>query len=105
MRYKKQECEKLDNFSRRTPEERIKYDERVEYLKNKEELEIDEEPHFLPLFMKSLNSSSYNTYNIKNDWDSIDPNTALGLLQSNNSLYSSVPNKVIREHAVAKINT
>jgi hypothetical protein len=105
IKFIKSDLDKDDIFARRTPEETNKFEERIEFLKNKGELEKDEQPNFLPLFMKSLNSKTNNSWNIKRDWDDIDPNAALGLLQPNNTLYSSIPHRVLREHAVDKVNT
>lgn len=106
VKYKKGEKDdQSHHYARRSTIAKKNYEERLEYLKSKQKEEFNEESYFLPLFMKSIKHSSDDVYNMKRDWDSIDPNTALGLLQSSNTQYSSMSTKMIREHAVAKINT
>lgn len=61
MKFTKSNLDKDDIFARRTPEETTRFEERIEFLKNKGELEKDEQPNFLPLFMKSLNSKTDNS--------------------------------------------
>lgn len=77
---------------------------RIEYYNKLTEADDDNES-FLPLFMKSSSHKAEDDTNMQKDWESIDPNTALGLLQSSKNYNITFSTKFIREKAVAKINT
>lgn len=54
---------------------------RMNYSKKVNENDGESDMTFLPLFMKSNTDKSEDDPNLNRDWESIDPNTALGLLQ------------------------
>jgi hypothetical protein len=55
--------------------------------------------------MKSSSQKGEDDVNMQKDWESIDPNTALGLLQCRKIHNTNLSTKFVREKAVAKINT
>jgi hypothetical protein len=78
---------------------------RFDYYNKINEADDDDDQSFLPLFMKSSSQKGEDDVNMQKDWESIDPNTALGLLQCRKINNTNFSTKFVREKAVAKINT
>ena len=62
-------------------------EKRYNYFEKSNESDRSNETSFLPLFMRSNSYKDEDDENMQRNWDGIDPNTALGLLQRNNTEY------------------